>query len=67
MHCYICDKETNNLRKDPDGKLVSICASCRRAINDCNKLYKDIHEDDVYVKETQMSDIELIEYIDACK
>lgn len=64
MHCYICDRETNNLRRDPDGKLVSICSSCRAAINDCNKLYKDIYEDDVYVKASSMSDVELIEYID---
>lgn len=64
MHCYICDRETTNFRKDPDGTFVCICSSCRKAINDCNKIYKDIYEDDVYVKASSMSDVELIEYID---
>lgn len=64
MHCYICDRETNNFRRDPDGKYVSICSVCRKEIRDCNKLYKDIDEEELDLKIASMSPIELIEYID---
>lgn len=49
MRCYICNRETNNLRRDPDGKLVSICSTCRKYIYDCNRLYQDITDDDVKI------------------
>lgn len=62
MHCYICDRETNNLRRDPDGKLVSICHTCLEAIRDCNRKYEDINEEDL--KLSKMSGLELIKYIE---
>ena len=47
MHCYICDRETNNFRKDPDSKYVSICNVCRAAINDYNRRYLDVDDEDI--------------------
>ena len=47
MRCYICNRETDNLKRDPDGRLVSICSVCRKFIYDCNRLYQDITDDDV--------------------
>lgn len=47
MRCYICNRETNSFKKDPDGTYVSICAQCRNAIYEMNRRYDDITEDDL--------------------
>ena len=56
MRCYICNRETNNLKRDPDGKLVSICSTCRKYIYDCNRLYEDITDDDVKILKMSKKD-----------
>ena len=64
MHCYICDRETDSFKKDFDGRYVSICSECRESIRECNKIYKDVDEDDVDIKLLSMSSLDLIKYID---
>lgn len=66
MRCYICNKETNNFRKDPDGKYVSICPTCRGIINDYNRRYLDADEDDIkLLKMTGLDFIKSMEKEDA--
>lgn len=47
MRCYICNKETDNIDIEPDGKLVSICLQCLKDVKECNKRYEDIEESDI--------------------
>ena len=58
MRCYICNKEPNSFRRDPDGKFVSICAQCRQHIYDCNRLYQDIEDEDIRVLKMTAKDFE---------
>lgn len=62
MRCYICNRETDNLRRDPDGKLVSICSVCRKYIYDCNRLYEDITDEDIQLLKMTKKD-----FIKECK
>lgn len=63
MRCYICNKETNNFEKDPDGKWVSICSQCRGQVYETKRIYKDIDEDDIKVLKMSARDFEKeIEY-----
>lgn len=56
MRCYICNRETDNLRKDPDGKMVSICTVCNCAINDCKYVYQDITDEDIKILKMSSKD-----------
>lgn len=56
MRCYICNRETQNLKKDPDGKLVCICATCRKYIYDCNRTYQDITDEDIQLLKMSKKD-----------
>lgn len=68
MRCYCCDKETDNLRRDPDGTFISICSTCSKIIRDCNRLYEDIDEDELDLKLAKMSSYEFIKELDKqCK
>lgn len=49
MRCYICNRETSNFKRDPDGKITCICSVCRKYIYDCNRTYQDITDDDVKI------------------
>ena len=47
MRCYICNRETENFSRGPDGKFVSICSSCKSIIRDnSRKNYEDIDKQD---------------------
>lgn len=61
MRCYICNKETDNFRKDYDGRYVSICTECRRIIRDMVATYEDVEDD---VLEIEQPSIDIIESID---
>lgn len=62
MHCMICDCNTNDFRKLPDGSYESICSNCRNEIRNCNGWNEDIDDDDCNLAE--MSGVELIRYIE---
>lgn len=65
MRCYICNRETDNFQKQPDGKYVSICSHCSNIIRDTKrKNYEDIDEQDlVDSKLASMSSFEFIKFI----
>lgn len=58
MRCYICNRETNNLKRDPDGNLTAICAVCYHAINDCKYVYQDITEEDIKILKMSSKDFD---------
>ena len=58
MRCYICNRETINLKRDPDGNLTAICAVCYRAINDCKYVYQDITEEDIKILKMSSKDFD---------
>jgi NMD protein affecting ribosome stability and mRNA decay len=58
MRCYICNKETNNFEKDPDGKWISICSQCRGHVFETKRIYRDIDEDDLRVLKMSAKDFE---------
>lgn len=66
MKCYICDCETNNFSKQPDGTWASICSKCRSVIKDtARKNYEDIEEQDfVDARLASMSSIDFIRFLD---
>lgn len=55
MRCYICNKETDRTKTDPNGKTVYICHQC----------YKSIYH---YYKDIELEDIKLLKEIkDDCR
>lgn len=66
MRCCICDRETNDFHKEPNGKWVSICSNCKSIIKDtARKNYEDIDEQDfIDAKLASMSSLEFIKFVD---
>lgn len=66
MRCCICDRETNDFHKEPNGKWVSICNNCKSIIKDtARKNYEDIDEQDfIDAKLASMSSLEFIKFVD---
>lgn len=58
MRCYICNRETDNLRRDPDGKMTPICTVCYRFINDCKYTYQDITDEDIKILKMSSKDFD---------
>ena len=58
MRCYICNKETNNFEKDPDGKWISVCSQCRGFVFETKRIYRDIDEEDLRVLKMSAKDFE---------
>lgn len=65
MRCYICNRETDDFHKDPDGKWRSICSNCKSIIKDAaRKNYEDVDEDDfIDSKLASMSSLEFIKFV----
>lgn len=66
MRCYICNRETDNFGRGPDGKFVSICSSCKSIIRDtARKNYEDIEQQDfIDARLASMSSMEFIKFLD---
>ena len=66
MRCYICNRETDNFKKQPDGKYISICSHCSSIIRDtARKDYEDVMEQDfIDAKLASMSSMEFIKFLD---
>lgn len=66
MRCYICNRETDNFSKGPDGKYVSICSECRSIIRDnARKNYEDVERQDfIDARLASMSSLEFIKFIE---
>ena len=58
MRWYICNRGTDNLRKDPDGKMTPICTVCNRVINDCKYVYQDITDEDIKILKMSSKDFD---------
>ena len=65
MRCYICNRETEDFHKDPNGKWVSICPKCRNIIRDTQRTnYEDVEmQDFVDARLASMSSFEFIKFI----
>lgn len=62
MRCYICNRETDNFSKQPDGKWLSICSNCKNIIRDTKRRnYEDIDERDFV--DLQLASISFIDFI----
>lgn len=66
MRCYICNRETDNFSKGPDGRYISICSSCKSIIRDtARKNYEDVERQDfIDAKLASMSSLEFIKFLD---
>lgn len=66
MRCYICNRETDNFSRGPDGKFVSICSSCKSIIRDnTRKNYEDIDKQDfIDSKLCAMSSMDFLRFVE---
>ena len=66
MRCCICDRETNDFHKEPNGKWVSICSNCRSIIRDtARKNYEDVERQDfIDARLASMSSLEFIRFLE---
>jgi len=60
MRCYICDRETTDFHKEPDGRWISLCPKCKKK----PKLYHDVNEEECDMALLRMSPLDLIKEID---
>lgn len=66
MRCYICNRETDNFSRGPDGKFVSICSTCKSIIRDnSGKNYEDLDKQDfIDSKLCAMSSMDFLRFVE---
>ena len=60
MRCYICDRETTDFHREPDGRWISLCPKCKSN----QQRYRDVNEEECDMKLLKMNPIDLIKEID---
>lgn len=60
MRCYICNKETTDFHKEPDGRWISLCPQCRKH----QQIYHNVNDEECDMALLRMNPIDLIRRID---